>query len=96
MTDEDIMNRVALLFEKIAGKEFEVRTKGRSDEKYYPAYSVEASGESARKIMRTIVRHMGYRRRRRIWQALNGYKEKKPTAKINIAKIIHLSQKANS
>lgn len=76
MIDEDIVYKVARLFEKITNTSYNPTTVYQ--EKYNPNskiyYRLSVCGERARMIMHTIVPHMGYRRRQRIWQSLNKYK----------------------
>lgn len=79
-TDEDVVISCSVLFTKLTGKEFMIgvdkngRTEGspRKD-----IYRIVACGESARMILRTVVPFFHARRRARIWQVLNKYKEAK-------------------
>ena len=73
MTDEDAVNRVALLFEKITGREFNITRRNEERRNRKQPYRVLASGDAAITIMRLVVKHMSVRRRKRIWQALNGF-----------------------
>ena len=74
MCDEDIVNRVAILFEQVTGKQFDVRVRYHKDRpKWNTQWEVYASGENARIIMRYVVKYMGYRRRKKIYQSLNGH-----------------------
>jgi hypothetical protein len=78
MTDEDIVSRAAKIFEIITGKSFVVkRMDMRHVKNAQDAFWVQLSGDAARLVMRTIVSHMGCRRRKRIWQCLNEHKEEK-------------------
>lgn len=87
MCDEDVVIRVANLFEQITGNVFNVRML--SGDKKHPDWSVQwevyAGGENARMIMRLVVKRMGIRRRKKIHQSLNGFIQKK--MKIDGAKI---------
>jgi len=72
MCDEDVVNKVAALFERITNSSIRVTEYDRGGTAQI-AYKVHVSGERARAIMRLVVRHMNYRRRQKIWQALNGF-----------------------
>lgn len=86
MSDEDTINRVALLFEKILGVDVnvieEAQRQGRLD--HAAMYRLNLTGQRARKIMRLVVRHMSFRRRQRIWQCLNGYVAPKVRQKVDL------------
>jgi len=79
MSDEDVIQKMAVIWYKVTGKLPPVDNgrvsideqvaKGKKE-----VYTIEFYGNNARAIMRLIVRHMSYRRRQRIWQVLNGYK----------------------
>lgn len=77
MTDLDVIERVVEVFSKITGREHAIHespNKGKNDSL---PYVVSIHGDDARKVMRMIVPHMGFRRRQRIWQSLNEYKPPK-------------------
>lgn len=86
MTDEDAVNRAAVLFEKITGKEFSVITRKEVRSNRKQPYRLLASGDQAIVIMRLIVKHMSVRRRKRIWQSLNGFTPKK--ANLNVVDLV--------
>lgn len=80
MTDEDVVKKAGKIFEKILGKKVNVLYEDRtetSDRHRQGCFIIVASGKNARLIMQTVVSHMGYRRRARIWQCLNGFQERK-------------------
>lgn len=71
MTDEDTILRYASIVERVTGKKphvFLIQRKRIKD-----IYHTVITGPNARKVMRLIVKHMGDRRRIRIWQCLNGH-----------------------
>lgn len=79
MTDEDVILRLANLFERIIGKRVNVQTNDRFtrlNEKWQIQFKVVVNGDSARMVMLLVINDMGYRRRQRMWQVLNGYKPK--------------------
>lgn len=88
MADEDIINRVARLFEQLADQEVNVREKSRKNAKWSRTYVANIGGHNARDIMRKLAKHMGFRRRKRIWQCLNGYNE--PKSDMTAADIVKL------
>lgn len=93
MSDKDVMLKAASIFTKITDKEFKLDNGRVSLDKQISlgrkeVFTLEAYGESARTICRTIVPHMSQRRRQRIWQVLNGYKYKQEN--LNIDNVIQL------
>jgi hypothetical protein len=78
MTDEDVIKRIAELFELIIGKTINIHERDTQhiNKNRQVVHAIRVNGDSARMVMLTVVRHMGYRRRQRIWQCLNGYKVK--------------------
>lgn len=79
MTDEDVILRLARLIEVIIGKPVNVYTNdrfARLNDKWQIQFKVQVNGDSARMVMLLVISEMGYRRRQRMWQVLNGYKPK--------------------
>jgi hypothetical protein len=77
MADEDTVLRVAAVIYKLTGKMPTVSSEEPRNKNHSTIFRFAVSGETARIVMRAVVPHMSYRRRRRIWQALNKYKEVK-------------------
>ena len=73
MADEDIIYRAAVMISKVTGKQPNINFVPPKTESRVPTYRFKISGKSAVKIMKLLVKLMGSRRRKRIWQALNGY-----------------------
>lgn len=73
MKDEDTINRVASLFERILRKPINIREQMPAKDHHSLMFYVDLSGERARTMMRLVVRHMSYRRRQQIWRCLNKY-----------------------
>jgi len=75
MTDEDTIYKVVSIYERVLGVTVNVmfipKAKGQD------VFCVRICGERARTIMRLVVSHMNYRRRQKIWQCLNGYRQPK-------------------
>ena len=88
MIDEDSVNRVAGLCERIIGRDVHVYERPPYGASKQIAYEFHINGHGARMIMRLIVRHMSYRRRQRIWQNLNGFQP----AKINVIDLLQIKQ----
>jgi hypothetical protein len=93
MTDEDTMLKVACIYTKITGKTYVLRNDAVSEERQSrgdkKCFRIEIYGDSARTIMLMVVPHMSQRRRQRIWQSLNAYKEPKKNLNVdNIVKLI--------
>jgi hypothetical protein len=77
MVDRDIIERIADLFAAVKGKKcniMEIDRFTKINSNWQTQYKVEISGKPARKIMLLVVKLMGFRRRQKIWQILNGYK----------------------
>ena len=91
MTDEDTINQLAALYERILGCGVKVWHKEHPNPNNQDYYMVEIYGERARIIMRLVVRHMSFRRRQRIWQSLNNYKPEK----INLVKLLDIRNASN-
>lgn len=85
MTDEDIMIRLSSLLGEITGKEHKLYMLEKNGANDAQCYRVQVSADAAKRVMRLVVRHMGHRRRQRIWQTLNGYVPKQK--KIDITKL---------
>lgn len=79
MTDKDVVLRAKALFEKLLQLDKPIHLiithTGRGTDSVM--LTVRLYGAKARAIMRLIVRHMGTRRRARIWQALNLFEGRK-------------------
>lgn len=87
MTDEDTIIKVAALFEEISGQKCTVRFTDRSliNSNHQLIYHAVIHGAKARAVMQMVVKHMGYRRRQKIWQCLNKFVPKQP--KFDVSKI---------
>lgn len=93
MTDFDTMETAAKLMQKITGKTVIIKDYRKpKNVNHQQSYVIELSGDSARKLMRAIVSHMHFRRRKRIWQCLNGFKEKK--IELNLAELLPFIKQA--
>lgn len=90
MVDEDVINKVALIVERLTGKQFHINQRPPTGFGIQDRYHFQVSGESARIVMRAVVRHMCYRRRQRIWQVLNGYKQEK----VDLVKLLKIGEPA--
>lgn len=77
MTDLDTMFSVARSMSKITGNLIEVKSTGIRKNGDQELFAVAIFGENAREVMQTIVPHMHHRRRAKIWQSLNKYRETK-------------------
>lgn len=75
MSDEDTVYRYAKLIEKITGFMPTIGFLDREPNRSV-MYQCSIKGKRACAIMKLIVPHMGTRRRARIWQVLNKYKQK--------------------
>ena len=74
MTDLDTIQKVTDVFEKATGRRAAIHESPNKTVNENLPYVVAIHGEDARIVMRLVVPHMGFRRRKRIWQALNGHK----------------------
>lgn len=74
-TDEDVIVTYTSIIQKITGKEINIRYTPRGRDK--PQYNSSIHGTNARVVMHLIVEHMHSRRRAKIWQVLNGFKDTK-------------------
>ena len=86
MVDEDIILRALVLFQRITGKQLEVKYKKVYSDNHSQTCEVSIYGDNAAKVMRTVVKYMSARRRKRIWQALNGRRVEKN--KINLSNVV--------
>lgn len=91
MTDEDVVLRALIIVQAITGKRHNVycydAPKSKPD--WSAAYKLNICGKDAKKVMKKIVRLMGQRRRKKIWQLLNGYREPKVSmTKDEIVKLV--------
>ncbi len=88
-TDEDAIETCASILTKIIGKRPYVAHNDKSHkDRWNDTYRCVVHGENARMVMRLVVHHMHKRRRGRIWQCLNGYKEQK----IDLIKMLGLEK----
>jgi hypothetical protein len=88
MTDEDIVLRAASLITKLTGVVPTISVAQPAKIDWSESYSFQVSGKNAKIVMKTIVHIMGFRRRQKIWQILNGYNE--PKSVLNKADIVKL------
>lgn len=86
MADEDTINKVAALYEKVLRAKVRVYEQAPAQAHHAIMYVIDLTGPRARMIMRMIVRHMSIRRRQRIWQVLNEYKAP-PPVKLDLVKL---------
>lgn len=95
MTDEDVVLRALVLIQRITGRQYSIYeySPKREGRRCLTAYRVTVYGKDAIKVMKKVVRLMGQRRRKRIWQLLNGYRQpvEKPDLS-NILSIVKLRQ----
>lgn len=78
MTDEDIVLRIAHIVGKVTSKHYDLSYVSRKDKRHVSDTCILALyGKDAAKIMKLIVPFMGQRRRKKIWQTLNGHFEQK-------------------
>ncbi len=91
-TDEDVINKVALIVERLTGKLYNVgfREPQTGFLNAKERYTLQVNGEPARIVMRTIVRYMCSRRRQRIWQCLNGYRSPKKLSREELFQALKL------
>lgn len=86
MTDEDTIHRVAGLLERVLNERVNIREEaprpGRTEQQMY---RISITGKKARQVMRHVVHHMSFRRRQKIWQALNGYTS--PNVKLSLVNL---------
>jgi len=73
MCDEDIVYRAAAMIERITGEPLNVYVEDKCSPGWASSVRFRLYGWKAKKIMRLLVKHMGTRRRQRIWQLLNGH-----------------------
>ena len=76
MTDEDVMYRAADIMSRLSGKPCLVTVNYSTN--YKDSFQIQIYGERAMSVMRAIVKLMGNRRRKQIWQALNRYSPNHP------------------
>ena len=97
MTDEDTMIRVSNAFSSLTGKQhcpkIDESSKTRPENK--DLFVLQLTGENARIVMRSIVSLMSARRRKKIWQSLNGYEQAKSEGRsINILTLLNQGKEA--
>lgn len=84
MTDEDIVLRIAHLVGKLTNKYHDLSYVSRRDKLHVNDTCVLALyGKDAKTLMKNILPIMGSRRRKKIWQSLNGHFERKPKAQVS-------------
>ena len=71
MCDKDVMLKLNAIFAKIFGQEFHMHTHLPPGQYDNEIWGISIYGENAGYIMKSVVRHMGYRRRQQIYRALN-------------------------
>lgn len=89
-TDLDVINKFIALMYKLTGKQYSYCTTVATRENWSDSYLVQIYSREALQLMKLIVPHMGYRRRQRIWQSINGFE---PPHKFNIKEIMKLIAK---
>lgn len=75
-TDFDVVETYERITRKIIGHVIHIVHDPRPAQ-VKDIYRIKLHGEDARKLLHVVVEHMHVRRRCRIWQILNGHKEKK-------------------
>ena len=93
MTDLDIVEKATAICTKVTGRVYMIRQHEYDNPNYKTRHEFHVFGDGARDILRMIVPHMGIRRRQRIWQIINGFRQ--PNTKLDIGKIIqmHMARK---
>ena len=76
MTDEDVVLRALILIQRITGNQHNITEVNRKDKKahYQPTFVIALYGKDATKVMKKVVKLMGWRRRQKIWQTLNNFR----------------------
>jgi hypothetical protein len=87
MSDEDTVYRIAATFERLTGQTCEVKDVKPQKTHHSLMHYVALNGESARIVMRTVVKHMSHRRRQKIWQCLNAFDIENKRVKIDLVKL---------
>lgn len=90
MTDEDVVLRALILIQRITGKQHNLTYVKRKDKKahYQPTFVIALYGKDAIKVMKKVVKLMGWRRRQKIWQTLNGFRA--PVEKLDVKAVVAL------
>lgn len=88
MTDLDIVEKMASIYTKITGRKYSINATNYTNDNYKTRYDLHVFGEGARTILGMIVPHMGIRRRQRMWQIINGYRQPPQTTKLDIGQIL--------
>lgn len=90
MTDEDIVLRALILIQRITGKQHAITHVERREKRIeLQTYVIAIYSKDAIKVMKKLIKYMGARRRRKIWQTLNRYREDKtPKAKVDLTAIV--------
>lgn len=86
MTDDDIVFKAASMIVRLCGGPCDVFMELRDHS--VDMYKFRVSGERARIVMRTVVPHMGYRRRQLIWRALNKYKQPRNPVRMPLLQLV--------
>ncbi len=76
MTDEDVIYKVAALFERVTKSPCNVNLQYPQKMHHSVCYKAQLDGEKAKIVMRLVVKYMSSRRRQKIWQCLNHYAPK--------------------
>lgn len=90
MTDEDVVLRALLLIQRITGRQHAITHVERKEKRNnLQTYVIAIYSKDAIKVMKKLIKYMGTRRRRKIWQTLNRYREDKtPKAKVDLTTIL--------
>lgn len=72
MTDEDTIFKAAALLERLLGTNIRIRCRDNTLKlNHKDSFYIQFYGETARKLMKLLVKYMSWRRRQQIWLALN-------------------------
>lgn len=93
MTDEDIVLRIAHFVGKLTGRHHDLSYVSRRDKVHTNDTCILALyGKDAKKVMKAVLPIMGTRRRKKIWQSLNGHFERKqksqPSPKLDVTPLL--------
>lgn len=90
MTDLDTIERVAKLFFKVTGRVPAIHESPNRNVNDSLPYVVSLHGNDAKLVMKTVVKHMSWRRRARIWQSLNKFRPKYKKLPNNVIELLKL------
>lgn len=77
MGDKDTILRVQDIMSRLLGARVALGEITPIKAEYSTMHTASVTGERARTLMRFVVKYMSYRRRQKIWQALNKFTPKK-------------------